>query len=396
MTHIKTTKVYRMNEEAVANKKSIIIHQGGSRSSKTYNILIWLIVHSLVDWQKETIDIFRKTFPSLRTSVMHDFFKILKENGLYDEENHNKTESTYSIGTNLFRFGSVDQETRVRGAGRSYLFLNEANEFNEDEFKQLNQRTTKLTIIDYNPSDEFHWIYDKLIPREDCAFYQTTYKDNPFIPERVRKEIEEYKNLDENYWRIYGLGERGISETTIYTHWKFYEKEFKEAEGEELFGLDFGFNHPTALIKVKYCEPAREIIAQQLIYKSGHTTETLIEEMKNLVKEGKIKYSDKIIADNSRPEMISALYKEGFNIHPSKKGDGSVLRGINFIKINKLFVTKDSIDLIKELKSYKWKVDKNGIRQDDPVGINDDCCDALRYSLEDKSRNKKELGTIAL
>jgi len=312
---------------------------------------------------------------------MHDFFQILKENNLYSEENHNKSDHTYTIKNNLIRFGSVDQETKIRGAKRSYLFLNEANEFNEDDFKQLNQRTTKLTILDYNPSDEFSYIYDKIIPREDCAFYKTTYLDNPFLPDRIKQEIESYKGVDENYWRVYGLGEKGISETTIYTHWGYYEGQ--KFDGIELFGLDFGYNHPTALVKAKYTKGI--ILFEELLYKSGLTSDSLIHELRELVKQNKLKYSDKIIADSSRPEMIEEIKRAGFNIHPAKKEQGSVLRGINFIKINKIYVTKESVNLIKELKSYKWKLDKNGIRLDVPVEINDDCCDACRYALENES-----------
>jgi phage terminase large subunit len=381
--HIKTTKVYQMNENSLKNKSSIVVHQGGSRSGKTYNILIWFIIHCLTDWNREVIDVGRKTFPSLRSSVMYDFFNILKDNGLYFEENHNKTENTYVINNNLFRFFSVDMEQKIRGASRSYLFLNEANEFSEDEFKQLNQRTTKLTILDYNPSDEFHWIYEKIIPRDDCDFYKTTYVNNPFLSSRIVKEIEAYKGIDENYWRIYGLGEKGLSETTIFTHWEYFD-ENKNFDGEEFFGLDFGYNHPTALVKVKYSKG--KVYAKELLYKSGYTSTNIIDNLNKLVADGKLKRTDRIIADSSRPEIIEEIYDAGFNVFNTKKEKGSVLRGINFLKINKFYIDKESLNLIKELKSYKWSVDRTGRRLDDPVKINDDCLDAVRYALEEVSK----------
>lgn len=379
---IKKVKVYDIEVETKSyciTKNNYIVHNSG----KTYNILIWIILNSLIKWENKIIDIYRKTFPSLRGSVMFDFFEILKKYELYREEAHNKSEHTYRIKNNVIRFGSIDQETKVRGAKRDILFLNEANEFQEDDFKQLNQRTTQLTILDYNPSDEFHWIYDKIIPRKDTGFFKTTYKDNPFIPERVRREIEAYKGIDENYWKIYGLGERGLSETTIFNKWDYSEI---PTEHRELFGLDFGYNHPTALVKTYYSPELKQIVSRELLYKSGLTSTEVINELKKLVKSGDLKYTDLIIADSSRPEMIDAIYREGFNIHPTEKGQDSILRGINFIKINKLMVTKDSINLVKELKSYKWKVDKTGQRLDVPVEINDDLIDALRYSLERESK----------
>lgn len=368
-------------------KKSIIVEQGGSRSGKTYNILIWLIVHSFVDWENEVIDIFRKSFPSLRTSVMYDFFKILKDYNLYSEENHNKTEHTYSIGSNLVRFGSVDQEQKVRGSGRSYLFLNEANELNEDDFKQLNQRTSKLTILDYNPSDEFHWIYDKVIPKEGTAFYQTTYLDNFFLPERIKKEIEAYQGIDENYWRIYGLGERGISEATIFKNWNITKKKFEDFEGQTFFGMDFGFNDPTTLIRTKYHK--KEVFFDELLYKAGLTSDTIVLELDKLREKGILSYEDVIYADNSRPEIIEEIANAGYNIFSVKKGKGSILRGINFMKLHKIYISEESTNLLKEFKSYKWKVNKEGQILDEPVDLNDHAIDGARYSLSEKYNNQE-------
>jgi phage terminase large subunit len=328
---------------------------------------------------------------------MFDFFQTLKSFGLYSENNHNKTENTYELNGNLFRFFSVDMEQKVRGSGRAILWLNEANEFTEEEYKQLNQRTSEVTILDYNPSDLYHWIYEKVLTRPDCAFFQTSFMDNPFLPERIRKEILAYKDTDENYWRIYGLGERGLSESTIFTHWKHFPGNYKDFEGEELFGLDFGFNHPTALVRVKFRDrDYKELLIDELLHKSGLTSALLIEEMKLLVASGKLKYSDKIICDSARPEIIQDLYRAGFNVHSAKKENGSVLRGINFLKISRIWITGESSNLLKEFKSYSWKVDKQKKNLDEPVDINDDGIDAVRYALEEKSRNKKTMGASAV
>ncbi len=70
--------------------------------------------------------------------------------------------------------------------------------------------------IDYNPSDAFHWIYDRLLTRDDVTYIQSTYKDNPFLDASIVAEIERLATTDEDYWRIYGLGERGMSRATIF------------------------------------------------------------------------------------------------------------------------------------------------------------------------------------
>ena len=377
---IKKIPVYDIEVEKTKSycitKNNYIVHNSG----KTVNILIWIIQKCLTEWKDKIIDIGRKTFPSLRTSVMFDFFNILKTYDLYSYKSHDKSDHIFRIRGNIIRFFSLDQEQKIRGASRDILFMNEANEFNEDDFKQLNQRTREITIIDYNPSTEFGWFYD-IQEQDQVKVYHSTYKDNPYLPERVKKTIEAYKETDENYWRVFGLGLRGVSKTTIFSNWDLLD-EFK-GDGETYFGMDFGFNHPTTLVRVKY--DGKNIIIDELLYKSELTSDMMINELNKLKEEGLISVNSQIIGDSSRPEVIQDIYKAGYNIKPTRKGKDSVMRNINFFKKHKIKITKSSTNLIKEIKSYKWKTDKQGRVLDEQVKINDDCLDAGFYSLEDKS-----------
>lgn len=372
MTHIQTNVVYE-HLDNINDDVSLIVEQGGSRSGKTYNILYWLIIKAQTQWNNKVVDIVRKSFPTLRQSVMFDFFQILNNLGIYNESNHNKTENIYTLNKTLFRFFSCDDSQKMRGPGRDILFCNEANELRLEDFRQLNMRTRELTILDYNPSDEFHWIYDHVLTRDDCKFHKTTYVDNPFLPQRIIKEIESYKDTDENYWRIYGLGERGMSQTSIYTHWNLCDELPEDAP--YYIGLDFGYNHPTAITKTVIVD--NTLYTKELLYKSYLTVQDIIRELKVL----DLKPTDTIYADCSRPEMIQEIFDAGFNIHPTRKGPNSVKDGIDIIKRHKLFITKDSPNLLKEIKSYKWKVNKDEQVLDEPVKLNDDIMDSMRYSV---------------
>ena len=159
------------------SKKRIQVHQGGTRSGKTYSIL-----QSLIELCHKNsglvVTICRKTFPALRATAMRDFFEILENEDAYNVELHNKSEGTYQLWGNLVEFISVDQPQKVRGRKRDVLFINEANEITLEDWRQLILRTTGRIIVDFNPSDEFHWLYD-LPNRDDCDFFKTTYKDNP-------------------------------------------------------------------------------------------------------------------------------------------------------------------------------------------------------------------------
>jgi phage terminase large subunit len=217
-------------EHLLESSKKITIEQGGTRSGKTYNILLFIIFKYCLENTGKTITVCRKTFPAVRSSVMRDFLDILKLNSFYSEDNHNKSNHEYKLNGNLIEFISLDQPQKVRGRKRNLLFINEANELDYEDFQQLIFRTEDKIILDFNPSDEYHWIYDKVIPRDDAELFITTYLDNTFLNESIREEIERLKETDETYWQIYGLGLKSISKSTIFNYYEFdtlpYDAEF--------------------------------------------------------------------------------------------------------------------------------------------------------------------------
>lgn len=356
-------------EQALNSKKRISVFQGGTRSGKTWNILIyWLYI--LLNTKNKILSIVRLTTPSLKKTVMRDFFEILNQYNLYNPLNHNKTDMFYRLNNNIVEFFSIDQPQKVRGGRRDYLFCNEANELPFEAWQQLIMRTSGKVILDYNPSDEFHWIYDKVLTREDCDFYISTYKDNPFIDDNLKKEIERLKDIDPNYWRVYGLGERAVSSAAIFPDFKL----INSVKHVTCYGLDFGYNHPTALTAVDYDSDRKIIKARELIYQKNLVSTDLIEMFTSL----KIHKNLPIYCDDSRPDIIKELQLAGYD---ARKADKSVLAGINFIQRHKLQVTKDSGNLIKELRSYKWRERSDGVRLDEPVKFFDDAVDSLRYAV---------------
>lgn len=366
MVKIQSNKVFRLLGES---RKRITVMQGGTRSGKTYNIILFFVIKLLKERGK-TLSIVRNSLPSLKGSVMRDFMDILLKMDLYSEENHNKTESTYLLNGNLVEFVSVDQPQKIRGRKRQYLFINEANELPYEAWMQLIFRTEEKIVIDYNPSDEYHWIYDKVISRDDADFYVTTYRDNPFLPKELVAEIERLQLADENYWKVYGLGERGTASETIYTHWQ--ECDSLPNKGEKAYGQDFGYNVPSALVEIEFYEGA--VYIDQVMYETRLTTNDLIERYKDL---GITRYAE-IFCDAAEPKTIEELTRAGYNAKPADK---DVTEGIRKVKSMPLFVTKRSADVLKEIKSYKWKQDKDGKVLDEPVKFNDHAMDALRYGV---------------
>ncbi len=376
MGRIRTNKVYG---HLLRSDKRITVEQGGTRSGKTYNILLWLIFHYSVKNKGKIITICRKSFPSLRASVMRDFFEILRNYGHYYEELHNKSSHEYKLNGNLVEFISLDQPQKIRGRKRNLLYVNEANELFFEDWQQLIFRTDGKVILDYNPSDTFHWIYDKVIPRDDCDFYQTTYKDNPFLDAAIVAEIERLKYTDEDYWRVYGLGERGQSRATIF---QFGTLDRPDKATLLAYGLDFGFsNDPTSLVGVY--EYDGSLYLEELIYRTGMTNS----DISNLFSSLGMDRRTEIYADSAEPKSIEELYRMGWNVKPTSKGADSVNAGIDIMKRYRLFATPKSTNLIKELQNYKWVEDKNGNLLNKPVDAFNHAIDAARYAIFNKKSN---------
>ena len=357
--------------------KRICVLQGGTRSGKTYSILLGLIEFAYKNKGKGLyVTIARKTFPALRGTAMRDFFEILKKENLYDERLHNKSSSLYALYGNYFEFISVDQPARVRGRKRDILFLNECNEFGFEEYTQLALRTTYKIIIDFNPSEEYHWLYTHIIDadREDVDFHISTYKDNPFLEESTISEIERLKEVDENLWRVFGEGQRGVASETIFPSFNIIDS-IPENASEIALGLDFGFSaDPTSLVKVYKHD--LDLYVDELIYEKGLTNQDIAHKIKDLG----IDRSIEIYADSAEPKSIEEIFRMGgINIKPAKKGADSIRIGIDVLKRHKLNITKRSINAIKEFRNYKWIKNKNNEITNKPIDAFNHAVDAVRY-----------------
>ena len=363
---IKTTNVFN---KAYRSTTRITCLQGGTRSSKTYSLCQLFIVKCLEETGK-VFTICRKTLPALKGTAYRDVLNILKELELYDEANHNKSELSYTLNGNLIEFISIDQPQKIRGRKRNYLWLNEANEFDFESWTQLTLRTTEKIYLDYNPSDPYSWIYDKVHTRDDCTFLQSTYLANPFLDDDTIAEIERLKDIDPDYWRVYGLGEIGTVQTMIFRNFNLVD----DVQGRLIgYGLDFGFtNSPTALVEVRQLDD--NLYIKELLYEKRLTNTDLANKMKALG----IDRQTEIVGDSAEPKSIEEIYRQGFNIKPAKKGAGIHL-GIDIMRRYKLHITKDSLNAIKEFRGYKWATDKNGDVLNTPVKVNDHLVDACRY-----------------
>lgn len=366
--NLKGTRILNENLNA---KTKIVVNQGGTRSGKTIALLQLIIIQALQSNNK-VFTIVRKSFPSLRQSVLRDFVNLLIEYDLYSEERHNKSEQVFKFGSNIIEFVSLDQPQKKRGTKRDILFINECNELSYEDYFQLIIRTNEKIYMDFNPSDEFHWIYDKVLTRDDCTFIKSTYKDNPFLEQSLIDEIERLKDTDSNYWNIYGLGERGVSQSIIFPNIQIVEN----FDGEHLgYGLDFGYAiDPSAMVQV--FKKDDKLYFKELFYERKLTNDMIAKRFSELG----VDRRTSIYADSAEPKSIAEIHRFGWNIKPTIKGRDSINIGIDILRRYKLYVDKSSLNLIKEFRTYKYEITKDGITTTKPIDRDNHGIDAIRYA----------------
>lgn len=365
---VRTNKVFEYLENS---DKRITSLRGGTRSGKTYNVLLWFVMRYLRETGK-VLTIARETMPALKATAMRDFFEILDTLGLYDEKDHNKTDNQYTLHGNLIEFAGLKESARIRGRKRDDLFINEVNEISRDAWLQLLFRTRRKAVIDYNPSEPEGFVYDDIESRDDCDLFVTTYKDNPFLEQSLVDEIERLQDSDEEYWNIYGLGLIGAGASKVWTHWREIPGyEFPHDRGEKVYGLDFGYNNPSALCEVTHYDNA--LYWREMLYGAKWTNADLIRELKAIPElRGHL-----IIADAAEPQRIEEIKRAGFRIQPAFK---IVKNTVDFVKSKRLRIHSNSTNLLREIKRLSWKTDKNGDLLDEIVKFDDHLCDAGRYA----------------
>ena len=378
-TRKETIECNKQFYQTLNSDKRIIVHQGGSRSGKTYAICQYLIYLLTTREKRLVITIARKTLPALKGSVYRDFMEIADKVGILQYSIINKAEMTIRYKNHLCEFISLDNEMKVRGRKRTHCYLCEANEFYKEDFNQLSLRTTEKLIFCFNPSDVIHWIYSDVCTRDDCDTFITTFKDNAFLDPEIKKEILRMKDRDADRWRVYGLGERAtFKEGQIFDNWKWIDyNEFIDKDSSEVsYGLDWGYsNDETSIVEVR--RKNDRLYVHELLYKKGLTNQDIFNEIKNLGLEEEL-----FICDSAEPKSLEDMKRLGLYCKPSIKGAGSVMNGIQIIKEYDVFASKQSKNLLQEYQYYIWESNKDGqtINKIKQNGM-DHLMDAFRYAV---------------
>lgn len=389
-----TTPVFWANKKAYdSDKYRAIINQGSTRSSKTYSLsqLMVDIASGGVNqvkgerYPQTEISIVGPSLPHLKKGARKDVLKILNDLLIFNEDDFNRTDQIYTFPDtkSTIEFFGAEDAKKVRGPGRKILYCNEMNLLSPETYLQLALRTEETVFGDLNPADEFNYVY-AIADKPGNKLIVSTYLNNKAnLSKEQIEEIESLREADENLWRVYGLGLRGTSSETVYTHWKTCNQ-FPDG-CETVYGVDFGYNNPSSVVKVGFKDGA--VYVDEMLYESKLTTNDLVEKIKILG----ISKKDELFCDAAEPKTIEEINRAKYNAKPADK---DVTEGIRKVKSMPLYITASSSNILKEIKSYKWKVDKEGKALDEPVKFMDHSLDAIRYAVFTKLQVNKRTWAI--
>lgn len=365
----KTTALRKIHK---LTKRTKII-QGGTSASKTFSIL-WVLANKAMKIPDLEISVVAESIPHIRRGALRDFEKIMKWGGRYSENSFNRSLLKYEFQNGSFiEFFSADDSSKLRGARRDILYINECNNISFQAYNELAIRTRREVYLDFNPANEF-WVHTELKDETDADFIILTYKDNEALDKSIIDQIEKNRikaatsSYWANWWLVYGEGQVGSLEGVIFSNWRIIDKLPTEARLIGI-GLDFGYSvDPTAIVEVYKYNDQR--IIHELKYQTGMLNSDIAKVLPNNVP---------IYADSAEPKSIDEIRRYGKTIKGVTKGKDSINYGIDIMQQQDYLVTKDSTNMIKELRSYIWDTDKHGTKLQKPIGHFNHSIDALRY-----------------
>lgn len=362
------------------NTSRYLLLYGGAGSGKSVFAAQKLVIRMLAE-EGHRFLLIRKVGKTIKNSqyrLIKDLVYQYKLDDLFSFSDYNSS-ITCANNNEIISTGTDDVEKLKSIHGITGIWIEEATELRRNDFLQIDLRLRgetqnyKQIILSFNPIDRLHWIKEMFFDNEnaEASILKTTFRDNKFIDAQYLKILESLSMNNKDFHQVYALGEWGASSNIIYPVWEIYSADEK-IEGVKVFGLDFGFNNPTAIVECRI-SGAKAYIRERL-YEKGLTNADLINKLKNIINNK----SDFIFADSAEPQRIEEIYRAGFNIFPADK---NVKNGIDYLKRFKIKICGDSENLINELNAYKWAEDKNGNTLDEAIKENDHLLDAARYCI---------------
>ena len=351
-----------------------VVNQGGTSSGKTYSIMQVLFFLSMQEGGLVTT-VVGQDVPNLKKGAYRDAKRILEASpilqGWFPYINEGER-VIRCVNGSIVEFSSFKDAQDAKSGKRDYLFINEANGIPYEVYWQLAIRTRRRVFIDYNPTARF-WCHDEVIGRDGVKLIVSDHRKNYMLTEEEHRRIEGIE--DPELWKVYARGLTGKIEGLVLTNWDICDTLPPREEWKmSCRGLDFGFsNDPSALEHV--VQAHGDLFIDEEIYSTGLTNP----EIARLAQGEGVTKEMQIIADCAEPKSIAELRSHGLWVTPSPKGNDSIVYGLDILKRYRIHVTRRSIGILANLRSYKWDKDRDGNMTSKPEDKNNHGIDAIRY-----------------
>jgi phage terminase large subunit len=360
---------------------------GGAGSGKSVSI-IQELVDRFFDEDDIRIMMVRKTGPALTDTVFQMTIDEFDARGYIEGKDYriNRTSQTIWHKNNIMMYRSLDKESKKKSLNVNYVYVEESTEISFAEYLQLELRIRRNNtngenqmMMSFNPTDPYHWTKLNILDvfnagSKDIAVMHSTFEDNPFLPEAYKQKLRDLEGTDRAFFQIYARGEYAVITNVIYSNYAVEDK-FVVGMMPDAYGIDFGFNVETAMVAI-FKASDHEYYVREVLFKKKLTNADLIRFLKTEIP-NHMRHIP-IYADAAEPNRIQEINEAGFLCNPAQK---AVVKGIDSVKSVKLHLHKDDINLLSEIRSYKWKEDKNGHVLDEPVKFHDHIMDSMRYAI---------------
>jgi phage terminase large subunit len=373
--------VLKAYHHAFIDQNRYLMLMGGAGSGKSF-FAAQKILYRMKQETGHRFVVVRKVARTIRNSVYQQLKDVIHYQGWQDEFKFSESRLEIEClknGNTLITTGVDDPEKLKSLAQPTGIWIEEATELSARDLRQLDLRLRGDTghylqiICSFNPISKKNFIYQQFYARDakNTFFVKTTHKQNDKVGDAYKIMLAEMEELDPEYYKIYALAEWGENSKAVIYDYKIINR-IPENVTETLYGLDFGYNNPCAMVRVAYYE--KDIYLEEVFYRRGLITSALIDLMDRHIDSK----SDNIYADSANPDKIDEIKRAGYNIRPAEK---SVFSGIGKVKEYRIHVVQNSVNVLNELDNYMWKADADGNLLDDPVKENDHACDAIRYAI---------------
>lgn len=364
-----STTLYDKTVKALSSSK-ILVSYGGSSSGKTICALtlLTMLANRCNDLE---IALIGRSIPVIKRNLLKDWKRVVMRE-MFDSNRFNATDLIYTFPTgSKFRFISADDPSKFLGYRCDYFLMDEANYMQEAVFTQLFMRLAKRCIITFNPSKEF-WI-KRIMTMQSCYSLHSTYKDNEYCSQDIAENLEALKEINENFYNVYCLGQWGSVEGRVFEKFNLIDELPAEFDAEYLGG-DFGWNHPSVIVHLRFKE--NNLYIDEVLYSPKQQPEDLAAHVRPL---------GNILGyyDSASPGTIVALNQLGCAAVGFNKKDGVMHRVRGLLNCN-IFITKRSTNTLKEFSNYCYTFDKLTEKYIDyPVDKDNHAIDAVGYGATD-------------